>query len=440
MLSRKFIMKLSNKPRIVAVQILQQVFNETNGKSLTEAFIQYSVQLKLQDQSLAKELCYGICRWKNRLEAQLNELMKKPLKAKELDLHCLLLISLYQLLYLRVPDHAVISEAVNTVTELKKVWAKSLVNAVLRQAQREKETLLEKKFDQLAIETAHPQWLTQLIENAWPEQAVTILNNNNIPGPMTIRINTQKISRENYQTQLAEQDLLSEPAFFSPDGLNLTTPTNPTQLPGFQEGICSVQDEAAQLAAYLLEIQPEQKVLDACAAPGGKTGHILELCPTAQVVALDHDAQRLLRVSENLQRLKVQAQCIHQDAKNFASDLLFDRILLDAPCSGTGVIRRHPDIKWLRRKEDIEQYAAQQLQLLKHLWTLLKPKGILLYATCSILPQENTQVIQQFLQDQTDAEEITLNAAWGITTAAGRQLFPQVNGHDGFFYAKLRKL
>lgn len=432
-------MKLSNKPRIVIVQILQQVFSHTNRKSLTEAFSQNSTQLKLQDQALVKEIGYGVCRWKNRLEAQLNELMKKPLKAKDLDLHCLLLTSLYQLLYLRVPDHAVISEAVNTVTELKKVWAKSLVNAVLRQAQREKETLLEKQFNEIATETAHPQWLTQLIEEAWPEKASIILNNNNIPGPMTLRINIQKISREAYQRQLAEQGLLSKPTLFSPDGLTLTTPINPTQLPGFQEGICSVQDEAAQLAAHLLEVQPENSVLDACAAPGGKTGHTLELCPTAQVIALDHDAQRLLRVEENLQRLKVQAQCIHQDAKNFTTDFLFDRILLDAPCSGTGVIRRHPDIKWLRREEDITHYAEQQLQLLKHLWTLLKPNGILLYATCSILPQENTQVIQKFLHDKKDAEEIILNEAWGISTDAGRQLFPQASGHDGFFYAKLRK-
>ncbi len=429
---------MPTKPRTSAVKILQKVF-QTNGNSLNELLLQHASNLTLQDQSLVKELCYGVCRWKNRLESQLNELMKKPLKAKELDLHCLLLISLYQLLYLRVPDHAVVSEAVNTVVELKKVWAKSLVNAVLRQAQREKEQLLEKRFEKIAIETAHPKWLYELIQQAWPEQAEIILANNNIPGPMTLRVNTQKISRIAYQQQLAEQGVFAECTAFSPDGLMLTAPVHPTQLPNFQQGFCSVQDEAAQLSAHLLDLQPEQKILDACAAPGGKTGHILELCPTAKVIALDHDAQRLLRVQENLQRLNVQAQCIHQDAKHFTTDFLFDRILLDAPCSGTGVIRRHPDIKWLRRKEDIAQYAEQQLQLLQHLWTLLKPNGILLYATCSILPQENTQVIQQFLHNQTDAEEIILNEAWGIATATGRQLFPQANGYDGFFYAKLRK-
>jgi 16S rRNA (cytosine967-C5)-methyltransferase len=399
------------------------------------------------EQPLLQELCFGTCRWQPQLQSILNRLLDKPLKSKDSDIHALLLLGLYQLKHLRVPDHAAINNTVAACKALKKPWAEKLVNGVLRRFQREQTVLDEALHNSPAYTSAHPNWLRKSLEKFWPEQAAAIFAANNAHPPFTLRLNLGRHSREVYQQTLLELDLNSSLTPFSGYGLTLDKACDVGKLPGFSDGNLSVQDEAAQLAAELMQLQPGQRVLDACCAPGGKTGHLLELsaqlsAPLQEVVALDLEERRLVRVRENLHRLQQQATLICSDAlavSEWWDGHAFDRILLDAPCSATGVIRRHPDIKLLRNAEDIAKLAALQLQLLQALWTTLKPGGRLVYATCSVLPTENTQVIEHFLAQQSDAEHDTITAAWGISQPYGRQLLPQIQGHDGFYYACLIK-
>lgn len=271
---------------------------------------------------------------------------------------------------------------------------------------------------------------------------------------MTLRINQSKINRDDYLAQLQAINLSSKATEFSGYGITLAEPCDPKQLPGFEQGLVSVQDEAAQLAARLLDLKPGLHVLDACAAPGGKTCHMLEAEPAlASVLALDISDKRLRRVQENIDRIfsndsntPALSSKIHLKAadvlatKDWFDGQLFDRILLDAPCSATGVIRRHPDIKLLRLANQVEQLATLQLQMLKALWSILKPGGRLVYATCSVFPTENTQVLQAFLNEQADAQELVQNVPWGQAQPVGRQLLPRPGGHDGFYYGVLGKL
>lgn len=399
------------------------------------------------EQSLLQELCYGTCRWQPQLQSILNRLLDKPLKSKDSDIHALLLLGLYQLKYLRIPAHAALHNTVAASKTLKKPWAEKLINGVLRRFQREQDELEGALHGSPAYTSAHPNWLRKSLEKFWPEHAGHIFAANNAHPPFTLRLNLDRHSRDGYQQILRDTDIASSQTTFSPYGLTLDKACAVTQLPGFANGDLSVQDEAAQLAADLLQLQPGQRVLDACCAPGGKTGHLLELgaqlsSPLQEVVALDLEERRLVRVRENLQRLQVQATLICSDAlalNEWWDGELFDRILLDAPCSATGVIRRHPDIKLLRNAEDIAKLAALQLQLLQTLWTTLKPGGRLVYATCSVLPTENTQIIEQFVAQQTDARHDPIAAPWGIVQPCGRQLLPQIQGHDGFYYACLIK-
>jgi 16S rRNA (cytosine967-C5)-methyltransferase len=260
---------------------------------------------------------------------------------------------------------------------------------------------------------------------------------------MCLRINQLKTTRTDYLALLQQANIAADNCNYAPQGIRLQQAVAVNQLPFFSEGWVSVQDEAAQLAATLLAPQAEQRILDACCAPGGKTCHLLELEPNlGEVLALDIDEKRLERVTENLQRLQLNATLLAADAANIDSwwdQKPFDSILLDAPCSATGVIRRNPDIKLHRSEQDIQQLSQLQLEILTALWTILKPGGRILYATCSVLPQENEQVVAKFCQQQTDAKHLTINADWGIKRDFGRQLFPQANGHDGFFYALLEK-
>ena len=397
-------------------------------------------QVPEQDQNLLQELCFGTCRWQPKLQAIVSRMLEKPLKEKDADVHALLLLGLYQLDYMRIPDHAALSATVEACKELKKNWASKLINALLRRYLSEKNQLSDQLKSSPSYITAHPNWLRKQIENNWPQQATDIFAANNDHPPFTLRINTHLRQRQDVLTQLANSRATS----FSPFGITLEKATDVINIAGFTEGIISVQDEAAQLAPLLLKAEPGQRVLDACAAPGGKTGHIREVTPELkEIVAIDLEARRLERVKENLLRLQQSATLICGDAGNTADwwdGQLFDRILLDAPCSATGVIRRHPDIKILRKATDIKQLANIQLQLLINLWPLLKPGGRMLYATCSVLPQENTHVIEQFLTAHDDAQHEIIDAVWGIQQTCGRQLLPQINGHDGFYYASLIKL
>ncbi|WP_422102735.1 16S rRNA (cytosine(967)-C(5))-methyltransferase RsmB [Vreelandella sp.] len=399
----------------------------------------------VRDRSLLKELCYGTCRRLPRLQALANQLLKQPFKKRDADVHALLLVGIYQLLYMRIPAHAAVGETAGAARLLNKEWATRVLNGCLRRLQREAEALQAVVDRDESVALEHPPWLLDALRTAWPEQWRAIAQANNEPGPMTLRVNQRYNDREAYLQQLTEQGLEGQLCLHAPDGITLTTPCDVSVLPGFEQGHVSVQDEAAQLSAALLgpalAPRPGAHVLDACCAPGGKTAHLLEQFDIA-LTALDSDNQRLARVDDTLNRLGLSAELKHADAtaRDWWGGTPFDAILLDAPCSGTGVIRRHPDIKSLRRKDDIRQLAKLQRQLLDNLWTLLRPGGTLLYATCSVLPEENAAQIDAFLARTPDALVTTPHdVAWGEPSGQGRQLFPAESSHDGFFYARLEK-
>ncbi|ASK19897.1 MULTISPECIES: 16S rRNA (cytosine(967)-C(5))-methyltransferase RsmB [unclassified Halomonas] len=398
-----------------------------------------------RDRSLLKELCYGTCRRLPRLEALARTLLKQSFKKRDSDVHALLLVGIYQLLYMRIPAHAAVGETAGAARLLGKEWATRVLNGCLRRLQRESEALQAAVDLDESVALEHPPWLLNALRSAWPEQWRAIAAANNEPGPMTLRVNQHHNDREAYLQQLTEQGLSGHLCLHAPDGITLDAPCDVSILPGFEEGHVSVQDEAAQLSAALLgpalAPRPGAHVLDACCAPGGKTAHLLEQFDIA-LTAIDSDNQRLGRVDDTLNRLGLTAELQHADAtqQDWWDGAPFDAILLDAPCSGTGVIRRHPDIKKLRRKEDIRQLAKLQRQLLDNLWPLLRPGGTLLYATCSVLPEENAEQIKAFLDRTPDAEVTTPNdVAWGEPSGQGRQLFPAQSSHDGFFYARLEK-
>lgn len=395
--------------------------------------------------SLIQESSYGCCRWYFALEALLDELLNKPIKKQDLDIKCLMICALYQLRELEVAEYAVINESVSAVAIFKKPWAKGLVNAVLRGYQRRREEL-ERTLtaDRSDRSLAFPAWLVGKIRKQWPEQAVSIFNNSNLRPPMTLRVNLAKNTREQYLESLLEADVDASAGGLADSAVYLNNPCPVTDLPGFLSGDVSVQDEASQLVPRLLRLEPGQHVLDACAAPGGKSCHILESERSlTRLTTIDVSESKLERIRENLQRLGLEANLIAADAGEVQSwwdGKLFDRILLDAPCSATGVIRRHPDVKLLRQPEQIKALVDIQSELLTKLWTCLKPGGLLLYTTCSLLRQENEETISQFLDSHDSAKYEAIAADWGVECAFGRQLLPGTNsGPDGFFYSLLRK-
>jgi 16S rRNA (cytosine967-C5)-methyltransferase len=426
--------------RALAAQTLDQVLSE--GRSLSAALPPALAQTAPQDRGLLQELCYGACRWQPQLQAVLNRLLQRPLPSDQRPVPALLLIGLYQLWHLRIPDHAAVAETVAAVRVLRKPRLAGLVNAVLRNALRRREELTAVIATDPEAQTAHPRWLLDRLQQDWPDDWPVIIAANNARPSFTLRVNRLQLDRKDYRQRLAALGKPSKPSALSETALTLADLVDPATLPGFAEGWVSVQDAAAQLAAPLLEVQPGMRVLDACAAPGGKTGHLLESVPDIDLTALDQDADRLARVRDNLQRLRLKARLIVGDARrpsDWWDGVLYDRILLDAPCSGTGVIRRHPDIKLLRRAGDLTALTEQQRVLLESLWPLLKPGGRLVYATCSVLQQENAAVIAHFLATHADAAELPIAAAWGRALAYGRQLLPGADDADGFYYAILSK-
>lgn len=429
-------------PRLAAAKALAAVLN---GKaSLNSSLPTQLDKVEDRDRGFTQDLAFGTARWQPRLSALAAKLLQKPFKAADADVEALLLVGLYQLLYTRVPAHAAIGETVGCADKLKKPWAKALLNAVLRRAQRESEALLTELEHDPVVRTAHPRWLQKSLKAFWPEQWEAICAANNAHPPMILRVNRRHHSRDAYLQLLTTAGINATPCVYSVDGIVLEAATDVRSLPGFAEGWISVQDEAAQLAADLLDLAPGQRVLDACCAPGGKTCHILEVQQDlAGVVAVDLEAKRLVRVRENLARLGLSAELIAADGRDTATwwdGKPFQRILLDAPCSATGVIRRHPDIKLTRQPDDIAALAVLQGELLDALWPTLEVGGILLYATCSTLPTENTEVIEAFLARTSGARELDLATTAGIKQPHGRQLLAQEGGHDGFYYAKLIKI
>jgi 16S rRNA (cytosine967-C5)-methyltransferase len=429
-------------PRLVAARLVFGVVERGQSLSLLLAGDPAGLTDPRQ-RALSRELAYGTLRWYQRLEAVLRQLLERPLKARDRDLHALLLVGLYQVLIMDMPAHAAVSESVAATRALGKDWARGLVNGVLRSALRRRDALLEQADADPVSRWSHPGWWIERLQRDWPEHWQDILRQNNRRPPMTIRVNRLRQARADYLAGLEARGIAARPVPASDTALELASPVAVDELPGFRDGEVSVQDAGAQLAVPLLDLAAGQRVLDACAAPGGKTGQILESVDTpGEVVAIDSDAQRLARVVENLGRLRLSASCVQADAadpQGWWDGRPFDRILLDAPCSASGVVRRHPDIKLLRRDADLQALALQQRRLLEALWPLLATGGILLYVTCSVFRQENCAVTAAFLERHTDAREVAADVPWGHALPAGRQLLPGEDGMDGFYFARLVK-
>jgi 16S rRNA (cytosine967-C5)-methyltransferase len=423
-------------PRATAAIILDKVIY--GGTSLSQL-------LSDNDDSIdpmVKDLCFGSLRWHERLSALLDQLLTKKLKAKDKDVECLLRVGLYQILYQSAPEYAAVNETVAAVKGLRKTWAIKFVNGVLRTFLRRKESMLHKIETIDTAKYAFPEWLMASIKEAWPEQWESVLEQSNLRAPMTLRVNLSQQTREACQAALKAEEIASIAHPHVESALILEKPMSVFELPGFNEGFLSVQDAAAQIAASLMQCEKGMRVLDACAAPGGKTGHLLEMTEGLDLVAIDNVDTRLLRIGENLERLGLEAQITVGDASEPSDEWAkpkFDRILLDAPCSATGVIRRHPDIKVLRWKEDIEQLHEQQIDILKTMWGLLNDGGRLVYATCSILPAENEKIVAEFVASHPEARIVPIEAEWGFPQQYGRQILPGIDDMDGFYYAVIDK-
>lgn len=390
--------------------------------------------------ALLQEYCYGLCRWYPRLDAWSRDLLDKPLRSRDRDLHCLILLGLYQLFHMQTAAHAAVNETVEACVALGKPWAKNLVNAALRKAQREAEALAAADLRDYARLYAHPQWLLDRLKKDWPRHYRELLDANNARAPMTLRTNRKRTTREACLGTLAAAGISAAAGLLTETAIVLAQPLDVNLVPGFAEGLLSVQDEASQLLPTLLPLRAGLRVLDACAAPGGKTCALLEACEGLKLLAIDNEPRRLPRISENLERLGLEAEvaCADITAPDFTRGP-FDLILLDAPCSATGVIRRHPDIKLLRTPAEVAGLAAKQAALLDTAWPLLVPGGLLLYSTCSVLQEENSAQIARFLAAHRDASELPLDISGSEPCAHGRQLLPRQGGNDGFYYALLQK-
>jgi 16S rRNA (cytosine967-C5)-methyltransferase len=432
----------SDSTRLTAIKIMQQLLLQKG--SLSTLLDKYNPKEDSENKALLQAICYGLCRHYEQLDFISKKFINKPLRKKDKDIHCLILIGVYQLFFMRMPDYAIINESVATCSQLKKVWAKKLVNAVLRSVQREMDSLTAELDTRPEIKYSHPAWLISLLKKDWPEDYQSIMQNNNQQAPMTLRVNKANNNIKQYQSSLEQAQIHSSAGHLTDTALILHEPVLVNDLPGFSDGIVSVQDEASQLAISLLNPMNNEIILDACAAPGGKSCAILERTSGVSLYAVDNDALRLKRVEENLERTQTKATLIHKDIIEQANiwqreNMLFDRILLDVPCSATGVIRRHPDIKLLRQPEDINKLAPLQQDILNAVWPLLKKGGILLYSTCSVLKTENSDQLLTFISSTNDAQEVSIKASWGVACEYGRQLLPMSNSHDGFYYALLQK-
>jgi 16S rRNA (cytosine967-C5)-methyltransferase len=421
------------KIQLAASHVIRQVFvNGRNLNQVLETALNAKPAWKPAERGAIQDLSYGTIRFYGQLKAILDLLLHKPLDDE--DIAYLLLVTLYQLQYSKATQHTVVDQAVRAAQTIQPHMG-GLVNAILRNFLRQRTELLEKVALRREAKFSYPLWwITELNAQYGTLVGTAILEAGNLHPPMTLRINTQCGKVAEYQALLAEQDMSAK--LIEPSALLLEKPVNVDQLPGFFSGWVSVQDAGAQHAATLLDVRNGMRVLDACAAPGGKTAHILELA-FADLVAVDKDAKRLQRVADNLDRLELNASLLVGDAahpKTWWNGKPFDRILADVPCSASGVVRRHPDIKWLRRREDIDGFAVQQLEILNALWVLLKSGGKLLYATCSVFKQENDGVVEKFLVLHPDAQRLKIS----LPDDSQGQLLPNAQ-HDGFFYALLQK-
>lgn len=446
-------MSSSAAVRAKAAKVVADV--AARGRSLDVA-LTFDASWSKQERGLLRSLCYDSIRWYIRLDTLLARLLSRPNQSLEPEIRALAIVGLCQLLYTDIPAHAAVAETVAATRMLGQPRASGFINAILRRCQREHAQLLPQIDRDLAVRTAHPRWLVEKLRKDWRERSNDILDANNQRPPFWIRVNRLRATPANYRAALQEKQIGVAASLFEDTALLLDKAMDVGDLPGFEQGWVSVQDAAAQLAAHLVDPCAGERILDACAAPGGKTGHLLELAPElAALTAVDVSPERLERVQQNLQRLGVSARLIAGDAadvERWWDGQPFHRILLDVPCSATGVIRRHPDIKLLRRSDDIAALASRQLQLLRALWPVLIPGGRLVYASCSALQAETTAVIAEFLAAEPTARDTTndrLNALRAFlpptltegTDAGvhGLRIGPGSSGMDGFYYAVLEK-
>lgn len=413
------------------------------GRSLDEALPRATAGLSSpRDRALCAAMTYGALRDYPRMAQVLARLLSRPLKRGEHRLEALLHVGLCQIAGLQTPDHAAVAATVEATKLLGRPGARGLVNAVLRRFIREQPELLAAADATEPGRYAHPAWLIERLRRDWPDDWRAILEANNEHPPMWLRVNRLRCGRDAWRARLDDEP--TRVVEFAPAAVCLSRPRDVAALPGFLDGDVSVQDAGAQLAAPLVGPAPGERILDACAAPGGKTTHLLELCPEARVVAVDVSEPRLRRVRENLDRLGLAAECIRADAgdpESWWDRRPFDAVLLDAPCTGSGVIRRHPDIKLLRRDSDVDDLAATQSRLLEALWPLLAPGGRLVYVTCSVFREEGEARIERFAAGHPEATPTApaVPGDWGRRLPFGRQLLPGATGTDGFYYACLVK-
>ncbi|RUO44417.1 16S rRNA (cytosine(967)-C(5))-methyltransferase [Aliidiomarina taiwanensis] len=423
--------------RAAAASILQAVLQ--HGRSLSAVLPEYQQQLSPADRAWVQAVCFDVLRELPRYEWLIKQLVDKPLKSKVRIIHYLLMVGLSQLRTLNTPEHAALSETVNATSRLRQKGLKGLVNAVLRNYLRQREALETQLAQQVPLAHCFPRWLRDRIETAWPEQSQAIFTASQQRPPLWLRVNAQAFTTEEYLALLAEQGIEAHAHAQRPYALMLEQPLDVRTLPHFETGAVSVQDISAQWAGYYLQAEPGMLVLDACAAPGGKSALLLEQTPGIELHALELEERRIPRMHENFARLNLQVKVMQGDAAQpepWWPGQLYDRILLDAPCSATGILRRQPDIRWHRRETDIASLVTLQQDILRAQWQLLKPGGILVYATCSILPEENEAQIQQFLATTPDAQRSEPLAQTGLQILPGTE---QSSHGDGFYYAALTK-
>jgi len=426
-----------HKAQQLAAGVVGQVLSGRNLGVVLEAVFRGTPELTQQQRAVVQDLSYGTLRFYGELQAVLALLLQKPLQSEKL--HHLLLVALYQLRHGKTSAHTVVNQAVQAADFIKKPWARGLVNAVLRNFLRQQDALLQQVSSSETALYSYPQWWIDKLKSQYPLQWQFMLQAGNAHPPMTLRINRRKTNVDAYLARLAEAGL--DASSLGHEAIILKQPLPVDRIPGFHDGQVSVQDYGAQLAAHLLQPEDDMKVLDACCAPGGKTGHILETADV-QMTGVDSDTQRLQRVESNLQRLDLRANLMVGDAAEpgtWWNGQPFDRILADVPCSASGIVRRHVDIKWLRRESDVEAFASQQAAILDALWRLLAKDGKLLYATCSVLHEENQQQIDRFLKTHADVRQAALPELLNNYQQQNGQLRPCAD-HDGFFYAILQKV
>jgi len=430
--------KFSN-PRWIALQMALQVVGK--GRSLDEIVNgdwYRSMTASPRDLAFSRELAFGFCRWYFALASLLEARLQKPLRERDRDIRIILLLGLYQLLVMKVEAHAAVNETVQLAGEQRKSWASGLINAVLRGVVRDRVSL-----DQNAGTGTYPDWMQARIERDWGERAAEVLQQGNRRPPMTLRVDTRRVATGDMLARLAAAGIEGRQHARLDCAIELATPCDVAALPGFAEGLLSVQDAAAQLAALLLPCAPGARILDACAAPGGKAMHLLQHHESLDLEVLDSSESRLDRLRQNLARISAGARVLVGDAaapENWFDGREYDAILADVPCTASGVLRRHPDIRLLRRESDIMPLLALQRDIIDSLWRLLRPGGSMLYCTCSIFREENERQIESFVERHADCREISLaDVGWGQPTAVGRQILTGSDNMDGFYYALLTR-